>query len=77
MTDTTATVEVVQNARDDAAETVEVVTGRIGGGRVEVVSGLADGQRVVLADRRLPVPGGLAQYAQRGGSASASPTPAR
>lgn len=62
VTDTTATLEVVGAALDQTAETVTVVTGRTGGGRVEIVSGLADGQLVVLADRRLPVPGGIGQY---------------
>ncbi|MBK8462383.1 MAG: biotin/lipoyl-binding protein [Nigerium sp.] len=75
LTDTTATVEVVANARDDAAGTVTVVTGRAGQGRVEIVSGLRDGQLVVLADRRLPVPGGISQY--QPASHTASPTPSR
>ena len=62
ITDTTATVEVVSAALDQTAETVTVVTGRTGQGRVEIVSGLNAGQLVVLADRRLPVPGGIGQY---------------
>lgn len=74
LTDTTATVEVVDNARDDAASTVTVVTGRAGQGRVEIVSGLRDGQLVVLADRRLPVPGGISQYQP---ARTASPSPSR
>ena len=79
VTDTTATIEVVDAALDDTAETVTVVTGRTGDGRVEIVSGLAEGAIVVLADRRLPVPGGIDQYAPAmdrddGGP---SPTPAR
>ncbi|MDO5535262.1 MAG: biotin/lipoyl-binding protein [Propionibacteriaceae bacterium] len=76
ITDTTATVEVVDAALDQTARTVTVVTGRAGGGRVEIVSGLDDGALVVLADRRLPVPGGIDQYAPAS-RASASPTPAR
>lgn len=75
VTDTTATVEVVHAARDTEAETLTVVTGAHGGGRVEIVSGLTEGQLVVLADRRLPVPGGLQQYQSI--RASASPTPTR
>ncbi len=75
LTDTTATLEVVDNARDDAASTVTVVTGRAGQGRVEIVSGLRDGQLVVLADRRLPVPGGISQY--QPGNSAASPSPSR
>ena len=43
-----------------------------GQGKVEVISGLADGQLVVLADRRLPVPGGIGQYAP---PSQASPEP--
>lgn len=76
ITDTTATVEVVGRALDQTAETVTVVTGRTGDGKVEIVSGLADGQLIVLADRRLPVPGGIGQY-QPPQRASSSPEPPR
>ncbi len=76
ITDTTATLEVVGAALDQKAETVTVVTGRTGHGRVEVVSGLREGQLVVLADRRLPVPGGIGQY-QPPRQESASPEPRR
>ena len=62
ITDTTATVQVVEAALDQTAQTVTVVTGRTGQGKVEIVSGLHAGQLVVLADRRLPVPGGIDQY---------------
>ena len=72
ITDTTGTVEVVGAAMDQTADTVTVVTGRTGQGKVEVVSGLADGQLVVLADRRLPVPGGIGQYVP---PSQASPEP--
>lgn len=72
VTDTTGTVEVVGAAMDQTADTVTVVTGRTGQGKVEVISGLADGQLVVLADRRLPVPGGIGQYAP---PSQASPEP--
>ena len=78
ITDTTATVEVVDAPLDQTARTVTVVTGRTGGGRVEIVSGLAEGQIIVLSDTRLPVPGGIDQYqpmARSGGGAT--PTPAR
>ncbi len=70
--DTTGTVEVVADASAASARTVNVVTGVYGGGRIEIASGLVTGQLVVLADRRQPVPGGLAQYQMR--SASPSPT---
>lgn len=78
ITDTTGTVQVAATPRATTADTVTVVTGSVGGGRVEIVSGLREGQWVVLADRRVPVPGGLAQYQplQRSGG-GASPTPNR
>ena len=75
VTDTTGTLEVVDRARSTEASTVTVVTGSVGDGRVEIVSGLSEGQIVVLADRRLPVPGGLGQYQSI--RVSASPTPTR
>lgn len=75
ITDTTATVEVVDGARATSASPVTVVTGSSGGGRIQIVSGLSEGQLIVLADRRLPVPGGIDQY--RPVRASASPTPSR
>ncbi|WP_040161882.1 efflux RND transporter periplasmic adaptor subunit [Nigerium massiliense] len=76
-TDTAGTVQVVAAADATTAETVEVTTGATGGGRIEISSGLEPGRVVVLADRRLPVPGGMAQYqnARRGGTGDASPTP--
>lgn len=74
-TDTTGTVEVVDRARASEATTVTVVTGRRGEGRIEIVSGLTEGQLVVLADNRLPVPGGLEQYNTRTAGPTASPTP--
>lgn len=74
VTDTTATVQVVAGDRATESEQVTVVTGIQGGGRIEIVSGLASGQLVVLADRRLPVPGGFQQYQSLGRSTS-SPTP--
>lgn len=77
LNDTTANVQVVPDAFATSATTVQVTTGTIGGGRVEVVNGLDAGQVVVLADRRLPVPGGLAQYQPASPSASPSATPGR
>ena len=60
--DTAGTVEVVSAPTDSTARTVLVEIGATGGGRVEITSGLSEGQLVVLADRRLPVPGDLMQY---------------
>ena len=77
ITDTTGSVQVAATPRAATAETVTVVTGATGGGRVEVVSGLREGQWVVLADRRLPVPGGLAQYQPMQRGSNPSPTPNR
>ena len=71
VTDTSATVQVVKDPLATTAEVVQVTTGAFGGGRIEITSGLAAGQRVVLADRREPVPGGLSQYQPR----TPTPTP--
>jgi len=75
--DTTGTVQVVTDAYAESARTVQVTTGAFGGGRIEITSGLEPGSLVVLADRRLPVPGGLSQYGGPGNSASPSPTASR
>lgn len=75
--DTTATVKVVTDEFAEAAETVRVTTGAHGGGRIEITSGLQVGQRVALADRRLPVPGGLAQYQPATPTPTPTPTPTR
>ncbi|MGB3955534.1 MAG: hypothetical protein WBL05_09700, partial [Brooklawnia sp.] len=77
ITDTTATVQVVENDRAIESDQVTIVTGAQGGGRIEVVSGLNDGQLVVLADRRLPIPGGFDQYRALDTDESPSPTPGR
>lgn len=74
--DTTATVEVVADAAATSARTVTVGTGALGQGRLEV-TGLEPGALVVLADRRLPVPGGIGQYQARPTAAAATPTPTR
>ncbi len=71
------TVQVAADAYATAAETVTVATGRQGDGRIEITSGLSEGQLVVLADRRLPVPGGLGVGMGGDSQASASPTPSR
>lgn len=54
----TGTLQVVESASDDSAEIVEVKTGAVGGGRVEITDGLASGQLVVLSDRTAPLPSG-------------------
>lgn len=76
-TDTTGTVRVVADEYADTAETVQVTTGAWGGGRIEIRSGLQPGQRVVLADRRLPVPGGLQQYQPSTPTPTPTPTATR
>ena len=75
--DTTGNVQVVADAYAESAQTVPVTTGAFGGGRIEITSGLEPGRLVVLADRRLPVPGGLSQYGGPASSASPSATPSR
>lgn len=46
----TATVQVVDSEAAESAQTVEVETGAVGSGRVEITSGLTLGQLVVLSD---------------------------
>ena len=52
----TGTVQVLDNASDETAETVTVTTGAVGGGRVEIVEGISPGQVVVLSDRTAALP---------------------
>lgn len=73
--DTAGTVEVVTSPTDASAQTVVVETGAAGGGRVEITSGLTEGQLVVLADRRLPVPGDLMQYQAMRATTEPTPSP--
>ncbi len=75
--DDTATVEVVTGATATTAEVVAVETGTVGTSHLEVLSGLEAGQLVVLADRRLPLPGGLSQYQALRPGATPTPTPGR
>lgn len=49
------TVGVIDPASSDTAETVDVSTGAVGGGRVEITGGLTEGQIVVLSDRTLDI----------------------
>lgn len=74
------TVQVVTDPYATTAEVVTVATGRQGDGRIEVTAGLKEGQLVVLADRRLPVPGGFEQFESGAAQArqneqASSPTP--
>ncbi len=62
VTDTTGTVQTVDSDRATQAQQITVITGTHGGGRIQILSGLQAGDVVVLADRRLPVPGGVDQY---------------
>ncbi|MDQ7991893.1 MAG: biotin/lipoyl-binding protein, partial [Propionicimonas sp.] len=52
----TGTVQVVDSASADTAETLTVSTGAVGGGRVEITDGLVAGQLVVLSDRTAALP---------------------
>ena len=52
----TGTVQVLDSASDETAETVTVTTGAVGGGRVEIVEGISPGQVVVLSDRTAALP---------------------
>ena len=52
----TATVQVLPTASSETPETVTVSTGTVGGGWVEVTSGLNAGQIVVLADSTAEIP---------------------
>jgi HlyD family secretion protein len=49
------TVQVVDTEASDTASTVEVTTGTVGGGRVEIASGVEVGQLVVLSDRTIDI----------------------
>ena len=51
----TGTVQVVDTAGSDTASTVEVTTGVVGSGRVEIASGIQTGQLVVLSDRTIDI----------------------
>ena len=52
----TGTVQVLDNASDETAETVTVTTGAVGDGRVEIVEGISPGQVLVLSDRTAALP---------------------
>ncbi|MCW3158068.1 efflux RND transporter periplasmic adaptor subunit [Micropruina sonneratiae] len=51
-----ATVSVVDSAGADTASTVQVTTGAVGAGWVEITDGLTAGQLVVLADTTADIP---------------------
>lgn len=70
------TVQVVSEKYASTASTVAVTTGRQGDGRIEITSGLTEGQLTVLADRRLPLPNGLGLGTMSGsGQGTPGPTP--
>ena len=72
VTTTTGTVKVLAGA-DAAPREVTVTTGAVGGGLIEIVEGLSEGQVVVLADRQAALPN-LGSFGRRtSASASASP----
>lgn len=50
------TVQVLRSLAAETPELVRVSTGTVGGGRVEILDGLAPGQLVVLADRTAEIP---------------------
>ncbi len=52
----TGTVQVVDSARAESATTVDVTTGAVGGGWVDVTDGIAAGDLVVLADNTAELP---------------------
>ncbi|MFZ1284887.1 MAG: hypothetical protein WAQ75_12300, partial [Propionicimonas sp.] len=66
--DGAATVQIVDNASDDSAETVQVTTGAVGGGRVEITGGITAGQLVVLSDRTAEIPSNTSQRRTTSGS---------
>ncbi len=71
VTTTTGTVRLLAGA-DAAPQVVTVTTGAVGGGLIQIVGGLAEGQVVVLADRQAALPN-LGTFGRRT-SASASPS---
>lgn len=52
----TGTVQVLATAAAETPQSVEVSTGAVGGGRVEIVEGVSAGQIVILADRTAEIP---------------------
>lgn len=66
----TATIQVVGSAGDDTAGTVPVQTGAVGGGWVQVTSGLQAGQLVVLADNTADLPSNTSTRRLTTGSAA-------
>ncbi|HQA78428.1 MAG TPA: hypothetical protein PLL50_08760 [Propionicimonas sp.] len=68
----TASVLVLASANAETPETVEVKTGAVGAGRVEITEGLATGQLVVLADRTADIPSNTTNRRSRTSSTSSS-----
>ncbi|MCB0910627.1 MAG: HlyD family efflux transporter periplasmic adaptor subunit [Propionibacteriaceae bacterium] len=67
----TATVQVVDSASAEEASTVTVQTGAVGGGWVQITSGLEAGQIVVLADNTAAIPENQS-FGRRSSSSSSS-----
>ncbi len=68
----TATVEVVDSTNADSSSTVTVETGAVGGGWVQITSGLDAGQIVVLADNTAAIPENQTFRGRTSSSSSAS-----
>ena len=68
----TATVQVVDSASATCASTVTVKTGAVGGGWVQITSGLEAGQIVVLADSTAAIPENQSFRRRTSSSSSAS-----
>jgi len=67
-----ATVQVVDNANATTASTVQVKTGAVGGGWVEITEGLEAGKLVVLADTTAEIPSNQSNFRRSTTSSSSS-----
>lgn len=70
----TATVQVLATASAETPESVTVETGAVGGGWVEIISGLTAGQIVVLADSTAEIPTNTTQRRMTTGMGSTART---
>lgn len=73
----TATVQVLASAGATTPSTVEVKTGAVGGGWVQITSGLTSGQIVVLADRTAAIPSNTTNRGRTSSSSSSSSSSAK